>query len=333
MANLAKWDPGLNHAKRPRIHPHEQNPLRPSPIPTQILLVRFPCVNQRIVDMSHRRRETKAIDLLAKLLRRLYELSADPRERHSTESIAANPEISNAKYCFYVFMIVLLTNDDGIDAPGLKALEQGMQEHEVWVVAPKVHMSDCGHQVTTRRGIRVEQTAPRRFAVEGSPADCIRLAVKELMKGTQPDWVLSGINAGGNLGVDVYMSGTVAAAREATFFGLKATAISHYRRRGCEVDWDCGRRGALRVWNHLQDQKLQPGFFWNVNLPHPEPGEPEPDLSFCALSRRPLPIQYKVDESGFQYAGVYAERDREPGSDVDLCFSGKITITAVGPVQ
>jgi 5'-nucleotidase len=134
-------------------------------------------------------------------------------------------------------MKLLLTNDDGIEAPGLQALfEVARQIGEPIVVAPEQSLSGCSHQVTTDQPIRVRQVSPCRFAVRGTPADCVRVGLQLFV----PDaaWVLSGINAGGNLGADVYHSGTVAAARESVLHGWPAIALSHYRKRGLSLDWD-----------------------------------------------------------------------------------------------
>src|SRR5262249_57858395 len=123
-------------------------------------------------------------------------------------------------------MKLLLTNDDGVFAPGLEALAEAAAElGEVLVVAPASHLSGCGHRVTTHGPIRVEQVAPGRVAVDGTPGDCVRVALHDLMP--DADWVLSGINHGGNLGADVHHSGTVAAAREAVLHGRPAIALSH----------------------------------------------------------------------------------------------------------
>src|SRR5262245_38460098 len=110
-------------------------------------------------------------------------------------------------------MKLLLTNDDGIDAPGIQALVQAAQAlGEPVVVAPMQAHSGCSHRVTTEEPIRVQQRSPSSYAVEGTPADCVRLALHSIAPETT--WVLSGINAGGNLGADVHISGTVAAVRE-----------------------------------------------------------------------------------------------------------------------
>ena len=128
------------------------------------------------------------------------------------------------------FMHVLLTNDDGIDAPGLAALEGALSAlATVSVVAPQQCYSGCGHRVTSHHAVRVEQLAERRFKVHGTPADCTRLALAELAPDV--DWVVGGINDGGNLGVDVLMSGTVAAVREASWLGKPGIAISQFARR------------------------------------------------------------------------------------------------------
>ncbi len=134
-------------------------------------------------------------------------------------------------------MRLLLTNDDGIDAPGLRALEEAARHlGEAVVVAPEEVQSGCSHQVTTHGPIRVREVSPGRYALDGTPADCVRIGLQHVV----PDaaWVLSGINMGGNLGADVYHSGTVAAAREAVLHGWPAVALSHYRRRDVPIDWD-----------------------------------------------------------------------------------------------
>jgi len=193
------------------------------------------------------------------------------------------------------------------------------------LLAPDTQLSGCGHQVTTRRSLVVEQRGENEFCLNGTPADCARLALTQLYDSV--DWLLSGINAGGNLGVDVYISGTVAAVREAAMHGVPAIAISHWIRRPLEIDWTVATRWTRAVLDELMARPLPPGGFWNVNLPHLDPGSPDPDLVFCPPSTEPLPVLYRREGNSFTYAGVYAERDRAPGSDVDVCFSGNIAVT------
>ena len=118
-------------------------------------------------------------------------------------------------------MHFLLTNDDGIHAPGLAALAEAIRlrpDSTLTIVAPSTEQSQCGHRVTTREPITVTQHGADRYSVDGTPADCVRIALFAL--GLAPDFVISGVNAGGNLGQDLHISGTVAGAREAAFHGL-----------------------------------------------------------------------------------------------------------------
>mgnify|MGYP003334187205 CR=1 FL=1 len=223
-------------------------------------------------------------------------------------------------------MNIILTNDDGIDAPGLQALQQAVGGKGI-VVAPKEHLSGCGHQVTTHQPIHVERRAANAYAVGGTPADCTRLALSHIAP--TAEWLLSGINAGGNLGVDAYISGTVAAAREAAIQNIPSIAISHWIRRPLEIDWELATRWATKVLLELWERPLPPKSFWNVNLPHLEPGSPEPEIVFCRLSNCPLPLEYHVEGDLFYYKGEYAKRDRAMGADVDVCFSGNISVTLI----
>jgi 5'-nucleotidase len=227
-------------------------------------------------------------------------------------------------------MAWILTNDDGIDAPGIKALEQAISGQLI-VVAPRDHQSGCGHQVTTTQAIAVERRSPREFAVGGTPADCVRLAISQLCEDVEH--VFSGINAGGNLGVDAYISGTIAAVREAAFHGIPGVAISQYRQGSRPIDWDVATRWSAMVLDKLLTQPLPKGRFWNVNLPHLLPSDPEPNLVFCQPSTCPLPIDYFLDAEStaeaYRYAGRYANRDRIQGTDVDVCFGGNIAITQI----
>ncbi len=226
--------------------------------------------------------------------------------------------------------IALLSNDDGIDAAGLAALRTVVGERfdEVWVVAPATQMSQIGHRVTTEGPIRYEQRGPREFAVFGTPADCVRVALASLLPAT-PDWVFSGINHGGNLGRhDFAISGTVAAVREAAFQGIPGVAVSHYIKRGLVVDWEAAASRVRAALRELITAAPGVGQFWNVNLPHPAPGEREPGLVRCEQERHSLHVRYEERVPGeLSYAGDYHERPRVSGSDVDVCFRGDIAVS------
>ncbi|MFS8896909.1 5'/3'-nucleotidase SurE [Synechococcus sp. R3-13] len=235
-------------------------------------------------------------------------------------------------------MKVLLTNDDGIEAAGLANLKLALSalipEEHCWIVAPHQPISGCSHQVTTGRPFRALARGERTFAVEGSPADCVRGALFKLAPAV--DWVLSGINEGGNLGSDVYLSGTVAAVREAAMRGIPGIAISQYRAGGQPIDWEQAQRWTREILAELMEQPLPRGAFWNVNLPHLPAGSPLPERVYCPLCTQPLPLDYAVEAEGngaeslwFRYQGRYAERARDPQTDTDICFSGRVAITQV----
>lgn len=221
-------------------------------------------------------------------------------------------------------MTIVLTNDDGIDAPGIRALQKAMNGKGV-IVAPKEHLSGCSHQVTTTQPIHVQRRSQLECAIAGTPADCVRIALTHLCQDVK--FVISGINAGGNLGVDAYISGTIAAVREAAVHGIPGVAVSHYRQGKRNVDWDVAARWTAGVLADLLNRPTQPGIFWNVNLPHLEPGDPDPEVVFCEPSTQPLPVNYRIEGEYYYYVGEYTKRDRTPGTDVDVCFSGCIAVT------
>jgi 5'-nucleotidase len=223
-------------------------------------------------------------------------------------------------------MTIILTNDDGIDAPGIRALQQAMTEKHI-IVAPAKPHSGCGHQVTTNRPIRLVERAPVEYAVDGTPVDCTRMAITQIAKNTK--LVLSGINAGGNLGTDVYISGTVAAVREAAIHGIAGIAISHWIKKPLIINWDIATRWTIAVLEDLLPRPLPPKSFWNVNLPHLEPDAPDPKIVLCPPSNDPLPVDYRVEGDLYSYRGEYAKRDRSPGTDVDVCFTGNIAVTLI----
>lgn len=224
--------------------------------------------------------------------------------------------------------MLVLTNDDGVDAPGMQSLRQAVEGlGRCVVIAPRGPMSGCGHQVTTHQPIEIEQRTAQCFAVAGTPVDCVRLALHSLAP--DANWVLSGINAGGNLGTDVYHSGTVAAVREAAIRGLPGIALSHYIARGRPIDWTRAAEWAGRVLRRLIGLHWESGTFWNVNFPHPSPGGPEPEIVFCDLDPSPLPADFRIEGNQAIYTGNYQARLRRLGADVAVCFGGDISVTPV----
>jgi 5'-nucleotidase len=223
-------------------------------------------------------------------------------------------------------MQLLITNDDGIDAPGLAALEEAAAGFGEYVVlAPVDHHSGCSHRVTTDRALSLTALGGRRHQLDGTPTDCTRVGLSHFCPHAQ--WVLSGINDGGNLGADVYHSGTVAAVREAALLGKPGIALSQYRRRGVQADWQRAARWAQHVLELLLPLPLAAGSFWNVNFPCCNADAGMPEVVFCALDPNPLPVEYRLQDGRLHYQGNYHERLRRSGADVDVCFSGRIAIT------
>ncbi|MBD2178287.1 5'/3'-nucleotidase SurE [Pseudanabaena sp. FACHB-1998] len=238
-------------------------------------------------------------------------------------------------------MTIILTNDDGIDAEGIWSLQKATElvfGEKGAIAAPSRQYSGCGHQVTTNAPIAIHQRqelGENIYAIDGSPADCVRVAIAHLFndgndgKSSDVKLVLSGINHGGNMGVDVYMSGTVAAVREAAFYNIPAIAISHYQDRRRAFDWAWAAETSARVIKQLLEIPLPSQSYWNVNLPHLELNDlnSRPEIVFCEKSSQPLPLGFKVEGDRVTYAGCYNLRDRSPNTDVDVCFSGKIAVT------
>ncbi len=222
-------------------------------------------------------------------------------------------------------MQILVTNDDGIDAPGLAALvEIARPLGEVTIVAPDCHRSGCSHAATSDESLRLVERGPRHYALCGTPVDCVRVALLHLEP--RIGLVLSGINDGGNLGADVLMSGTVAAAREAVLLGRRAVALSQYRRRGQRPDWARSGRLAAAALSHVLRQSDGKSDLWNINLPDIE-GAALPEIVVAALDPHPLPIHYEAVNGSLNYLCNYHQRPRQPGSDVDHCFAGRIAIS------
>ncbi|MFH1983397.1 MAG: 5'/3'-nucleotidase SurE [Pseudomonadota bacterium] len=215
---------------------------------------------------------------------------------------------------------IVVTNDDGIDAPGLAVLEGiAAALGDVVVVAPESAQSGVGHRVTTGVAIAVTQIAPKRFSVSGTPADCVRLAIKSLA--ATVDWLIAGINPGANLGSDIYNSGTVAAAREAAILGVPALAISQYISKGGRIDWQATGHHAGPVVTALMRMPLPKGAYWNVNLPHPlSPGQ-HVAFRICDPDPNPHAYGYLPAEGGYRYSGTIHERPRVAGMDVAVCFN------------
>jgi len=224
---------------------------------------------------------------------------------------------------------IVLTNDDGIEEPGLQILHNCLRDSgQIVIVAPRQPQSGIAHRITTRTPIEVKKTGKNRYSVDGTPADCARIALKQLAP--DADWLVAGINPGANLGSDVYNSGTVAAAREAAILGCRSIAISQYIARDHVINWNITEYHAGAVLKMIMGQALARSHFWNINLPHPLDDQLALEFQFCGLDTNPHQYGFLTQGNDYIYQGSIHERPRRPGTDVAVCFDeGKIAITRI----
>lgn len=225
-------------------------------------------------------------------------------------------------------MHILVTNDDGVDAPGIEALATVAAAFgEVTVIAPTVGVSSCGHHVTTHRDLTINQVKKGWYSVDGYPADCVRVGLTAIANDFS--LVLSGINDGGNLGMDLLMSGTASAAREAAIRGVAGIAISQYKARRQQVYWPRTVDWVKKALDELLKRPVPTGAFWNLNLPDPPKAEGVPQLVECAYDHEPLTLGFELSGDKWRYVSQYQTRPRKPSRDVELCFGGAMTVSAV----
>jgi 5'-nucleotidase len=224
---------------------------------------------------------------------------------------------------------ILISNDDGIHAPGLRALAQALSKlGEVWVVAPDRDQSAASHSLTLHRPLRATKVAPRWYTVDGTPTDCIALAVKGMVK-RRFDLVASGINLGGNMGDDVTYSGTVSAAFEATLLGLPAFAVSLVAEG--QGDFTAAGEAALFIAQSIADFGLPTNTLLNVNVPNLKPSRIK-GVAITQQGRRRYGdiVVRKLDPRGKAYfwiAGKEPAWEPMEESDYAAVMAGCISVT------
>src|SRR6266852_1165436 len=230
---------------------------------------------------------------------------------------------------------ILVSNDDGINAPGLKLLAKIARSlcPEVWVVAPEREQSGASHSLTLDRPLRVRRLSTRRYAVDGTPTDCVLLAVKILMRDKRPTLMLSGVNAGANLGEDVTYSGTVAAAMEATLLEVPAIAFSQHYAERRKIPWATAGAHAPEVIRRLTGLRWPRDTLINVNFPAVPPGEVA-GISATRPGRRKIGVCVveRVDPRGRPYYWIGPMREEWPdipGTDLHAVTTGKVSITPI----
>jgi 5'/3'-nucleotidase len=226
---------------------------------------------------------------------------------------------------------VLLSNDDGVHAPGLAALAAAFDGDEVWIVAPDREQSAASHAISLHRPLRLYEMGPRRFAVDGTPTDAVYMGMNHVLRGARPDIVVSGINHGPNLGNDVLYSGTVAAAMEGALLGVHAIAVSLAAPPPHVFD-EAARFAAVLARRVVELRPPAP-LLLNVNVP---PG-PLRAYRFARLGRRTYgnEVVEKVDPRGRKYYWIGGEggatNEDIPGSDCNCVLKDRIA--AVTPLH
>jgi 5'-nucleotidase len=230
-------------------------------------------------------------------------------------------------------MRILVTNDDGIHAPGLAVAEKIARAlcDDVWVVAPETEQSGASHSLTLTLPLRLRQIDSRRFAVTGTPTDCVMMGVAELMAEARPTLVLSGVNRGSNLADDVTYSGTIAGAMEGTALGVPSIALSQAYGvgGGHDVDWSCAETHGPRLIAKLVEIAWPAEVLMNVNFP---PGEPDGVEVTVPGKRDPQTAQLdrRIDARGFPYYWIGFKRvrsDPPEGSDLSAIARKRISVT------
>lgn len=225
---------------------------------------------------------------------------------------------------------ILVTNDDGIDAPGIRALAKAMATlGEVWVVAPEKTQNAVGRAMTLHKPLRLRQIRSRWYAVNGTPADCVTLALCKTMESDLPTLVVSGINKGWNLGDDVTNSGTVAGALEGMLYGIPSMAVSLEDCAGASYA-EAGQY-AEKLAKRILKSGLPEGTTLNVNVPSSKK-MPIAGIQFTSLSQRRYhkPVVEKVDPRGGSYFWIAGQREswaRKKPSDHDAVEKNLVSVT------
>jgi 5'-nucleotidase len=228
---------------------------------------------------------------------------------------------------------ILLSNDDSVNATGFGVLERiaGAISDDVWVCAPETEQSGASHSLTIHRPLRLRQLGERRFAVDGTPTDCVLLAVNHLLADRKPDLVLSGVNHGRNIAEDVTYSGTIAAAMEATLLGIRSIALSQEFAEGSPPNWDAAETWGPEVVRRAISVAWPRGVLVNVNFPALPAGEVK-GISIVAHGNRKIgdELTERRDPRGRAYFWIGTTRNDEalpPDTDAHTLADGRIAVT------
>jgi 5'-nucleotidase len=228
---------------------------------------------------------------------------------------------------------ILVTNDDGIHAPGLEALIEIATQlsKDVWVVAPEFNQSGAGHSLSITRPIRAREVSEKKVAIEGTPTDCVLFAVKHLMKDRKPDIVLSGVNRGTNMADDVTYSGTIAGAMEGCLLGLPSIAFSQAFLHDHPLKWATATAFGADVARRVLATGLPSNVFINVNFPDVVASS----VKGIKVTRQGVrafgsSMVERVDPRGGHYywnAYTPGEHEDDPDGDVSAIRAGWVSVT------
>jgi 5'-nucleotidase len=231
---------------------------------------------------------------------------------------------------------ILITNDDGIHAPGLAVLERiaAQLSDDVLVVAPEYDQSGVAHSLSLNDPLRLRKISERRFAVKGTPTDCIIMGVRSIMQGERPDLVLSGVNRGQNIADDITYSGTVAGAMEGTMLGIPSIALSQcYGPEGHDaMHWDCAEQHAPALIKALLAEGIDRNGLVNVNFPDCAANEVV-GVEVTVQGRRDMQvirIDPRLDGRGNPYYWIAFDRETTeppPGTDLEALRNRRISVT------
>ena len=231
-------------------------------------------------------------------------------------------------------MRILLTNDDGIFAPGLDVLERIARRFsdDIWIVAPSEEQSGAGHSLTLNRPIRVRELGPRRFAVAGTPTDSVMMALGHLMDGLKPDLILSGVNRGPNLAEDLTYSGTMSAAMEGAIEGIPSVGFS-LLNYSLDADFSGAAHVARIVASRVLEKGLPQGSLLNVNIPS-LPLEDLKGIKICrqAMAKWEEEFDERIDPTRRKYywlTGKFVNHDRGEDTDEWALANGYVSVVPV----
>ena len=232
-------------------------------------------------------------------------------------------------------MRILLTNDDGVHAAGLKLVERiaSRFSDDVWIVAPETDQSGVAHSFSLSSPLRLREVAPKHFAVQGTPTDCVLMALKRILADHKPDLILSGVNRGQNVAEDVTYSGTIAAAIEGALLGVPSMALSQaYGGARDKVEWDCAATLAPAIIERILAAGVPEGMLVNINFPAC-PAAKTAGIAVTRQGRREtelMQVEERRDGRGIPYYWLMFKHGGfvpGAGTDIEALAAGKVSIT------